>query len=233
MRNLLLVSVATVGIVAGTSYAYAQSNRAPGEAAGQEHSQAPEGGRGQPSQRVSPNQQQHKAATPAERNSRPETTGQAPATRNERQSGPEQGGAEPGAKGDRERPAANGAPERRREGNGETTGQANEHRDGNREFGQGPSHEVTGQAGRGAVTLSAEQRTKIRTTILRENVRPVTNVNFDVSVGTVVPRAIEVHPVPVDIVEIEPVWRGYMFFLVGEDVVIVDPGLRIVAVLPA
>jgi hypothetical protein len=35
-------------------------------------------------------------------------------------------------------------------------------------------------------------------------------------------------------VEIYPAWRGYHFFIVGDQIVIVEPGsLRIVAVIPA
>jgi len=252
MRNLLLVSVATVGLFAGASYTYAQSNRMPGQPA--EQSQAPEGGRGQPSQHTAPSPRQQGVTAPAER--RPETTGQAPAQHDERHVGPENGAIEHGMKGDRERdmkgdrerPAARQAPEHRRDGKDETTGQApndrrdgnrettqapNDRRDGNRETTEGPNREVTGQAGRGAAALTPEQRTKIRTTILRERVAPVTNVNFNINVGVVVPRTVEVHPLPAEIVEIEPVWRGYMFFLVGDEIVIVDPSMRIVSMLPA
>jgi hypothetical protein len=35
-------------------------------------------------------------------------------------------------------------------------------------------------------------------------------------------------------VEIEPEWRGFEYFLVGDEIVVVDPAtLEIVAVLPA
>ena len=39
---------------------------------------------------------------------------------------------------------------------------------------------------------------------------------------------------PSTIVEIQPAWRGFEYFLVGDEIVIVDPAtLRIVAVIPA
>jgi hypothetical protein len=39
---------------------------------------------------------------------------------------------------------------------------------------------------------------------------------------------------PPRVVEIYPAWRGYHFFIVGDQIVIVEPGsLRIVAVIPA
>jgi hypothetical protein len=38
--------------------------------------------------------------------------------------------------------------------------------------------------------------------------------------------------VPETIVRIHPAWRGFMYFLVGDQIVIVEPGsLRIVAVI--
>ena len=42
---------------------------------------------------------------------------------------------------------------------------------------------TTGQAAAGG-KLSTEQRTQITTVIKQQNVRPVTNVNFSISVGT-------------------------------------------------
>jgi hypothetical protein len=60
----------------------------------------------------------------------------------------------------------------------------------------------------------------------------VTNVNFDIRIGTVVPRTVRVAPVPVTLVEIEPRWRGYMYFVYSDEIIIVEPRtLKIVAVL--
>jgi hypothetical protein len=37
---------------------------------------------------------------------------------------------------------------------------------------------------------------------------------------------------PATIVEIEPVWRGFEYFLVGDEIVIVDPAtLKIIAII--
>ena len=92
---------------------------------------------------------------------------------------------------------------------------------------------TTGQAGAGA-RLSTEQRTRISTVIRDQHVAPVNSVNFAVSVGTRVPRDIGFHPLPQEIVSIYPDWRGYEFFLVRDEIVVVDPRtLEIVAVLPA
>ncbi len=64
--------------------------------------------------------------------------------------------------------------------------------------------------------------------------RPLTNVNFNVSVGTVVPRSVTLHPLPAAVIEVYPDWRPYRFVLVGDDILVIDPAThRIVAVLDA
>jgi hypothetical protein len=88
----------------------------------------------------------------------------------------------------------------------------------------------------GNVRLSEQQRTQIRDTVINASGAPrVGNVNFDVRVGTLIPRReIHVVPVPETLVRIEPRWRGYLYFVYQDEVVIVSPRtMRIVAVLPA
>ena len=94
---------------------------------------------------------------------------------------------------------------------------------------------TTGQGAAGtAASLSTEQRTTIRTAIQKQNVRPVTNVNFSISVGTSVPRSVRFYSVPMQLVQIYPRWRGYQYFLVGDQIVVVNPRThQIVAVLDA
>jgi len=59
-------------------------------------------------------------------------------------------------------------------------------------------------------------------------------VNFSLSVGTVVPRTVHVVALPPTVVSIYPAWRGFLYFIVGDQIVVVEPGtLRIVAVLAA
>jgi hypothetical protein len=89
-------------------------------------------------------------------------------------------------------------------------------------------------------TLSSEQRTKIRTTVLGERNAPRiarSDINVTLSVGTRIPRDrlhIRPLPLPETVVEVEPQWRGYDYFLVGDEIIVVDPdSLEIVAVLPA
>jgi hypothetical protein len=86
------------------------------------------------------------------------------------------------------------------------------------------------------VRLSEQQRTQIRTTVINGHNAPrVGHVDFDVRVGTVIPRGrIHVVPVPETLVRIEPRWRGFLYFVYEDEVVIVNPhNMHIVAVVPA
>jgi hypothetical protein len=91
-----------------------------------------------------------------------------------------------------------------------------------------------GAAGRGGGSITAEQRTRITTTIRQSNVRPVTNVNFNIRVGSAIPRTVTLNPLPAAVIEVYPDWRGYRFILVGNDILVIDPDTyQIVAVLDA
>ncbi|WP_312002394.1 DUF1236 domain-containing protein [Bradyrhizobium hereditatis] len=84
-----------------------------------------------------------------------------------------------------------------------------------------------------SASLSESQRSRVSMSISRLNAKPVTNVNFSLSVGTVVPRDVRFQPLPADVVEVMPQYRGYNFILVREDIVIIDPATyKIVDVLP-
>jgi hypothetical protein len=83
------------------------------------------------------------------------------------------------------------------------------------------------------VNINDQQRTRISQSIARLDVKPMTNVNFAVSVGTVVPRDVHLATLPADVVEIVPQYRGYNFFVVKDEIVIVEPqSYKIVATLP-
>jgi hypothetical protein len=59
-------------------------------------------------------------------------------------------------------------------------------------------------------------------------------VNFDISVGTRVPRSVHFVTLPGEIVRIVPQYRGFDYFLIEDEIVIVDPHtLEIVAIIPA
>ena len=87
----------------------------------------------------------------------------------------------------------------------------------------------------GTVNLTPEKRTRIHDVLIKERGAPrVEHVDFDLAVGVAVPRSVRIVTVPRDIIEIEPEWRGYDYFMVGDQIVIVDPrSLEIVAVIDA
>jgi Protein of unknown function (DUF1236) len=85
-----------------------------------------------------------------------------------------------------------------------------------------------GQAG--TASLTTEQRTRIRETVITRGPK-VTNVNFTVRVGTVVPRTVHLVEVPTVLVEVYPQYRGRKYFVYQDEIIIVDDDMRIVAVL--
>jgi hypothetical protein len=101
--------------------------------------------------------------------------------------------------------------------------------------GVNTSTNVQGGARGGSVQLSEDQRSQIKTIIGRSNgPRLGSNVNFDVRVGTRVPRDVHFVVLPEEIVRIVPQYRGFDYVLVGDEIVIIDPlTLEIVAVIPA
>src|SRR5215471_165271 len=95
---------------------------------------------------------------------------------------------------------------------------------------------VTGGARGGSVQLSQDQRSQIKTVIGRGSGPRLSRseLNFSISVGTRVPRSVHFVTLPGEIVRIVPQYRGFEYFLVEDEIVIVDPHtLEIVAVIPA
>jgi hypothetical protein len=94
---------------------------------------------------------------------------------------------------------------------------------------------VTGGGRAGSVQLSEQQRSKIKTIVTGEHApRFSGNVNFDVRVGTRIPRSVHIAALPDDIVQVVPEYRGYDYVLVRDEILIIDPStLEIVAVIPA
>ena len=91
---------------------------------------------------------------------------------------------------------------------------------------------TTGNAATSATAAPpAEKRTEISTAIRSEKITEVNNVNFNISVGTVVPTTVRVVEVPAVLVEYYPDWRGYLYFVYNDEIIIVDRNHRIVAVL--
>ena len=210
MRKSLLISASAIALIAGGNLAIAQSmNR-------EAPSPAPKAQQSAPAEKMAPGTN---GAREQQRAPDSGTTGQGAPSRMEQ-----------------ERPQGTQAPAGRQDRQGQDRQGQDQQRLKSGDP-KPPGRDTTGQGAAGsagAANLTSEQRTRISTTIKQTNVRPVTNVNFNVSVGTVVPRTIELHPLPPTIVEVYPAWRGYRFVLVGDEIIIIEPGsYRIVAVIDA
>jgi hypothetical protein len=258
-RTNLLVTSAVVAFVAATGAAMAQQERAP-----QQERSAPAEKMAPHSTPGAHNQMPNSRLGEPQNRGRAETTGQAPredrqsqpAGRNSEQ---ERGKTEQPSRSERdEHNGATGQAPRDNRSNrpseqNRTTGQAPREDRTNRPAAQSkPEQEreknertdenraTTGQGAAGTrtnldVNLTPEKRTRIHEVIVKERNAPrVSSPNFNVSVGTRVPRTVRFVALPQTIVEIEPAWRGFEYFMVGNEIVVVDPrSLEIVAVVDA
>jgi hypothetical protein len=183
---------------------------------------------------------------------RSETTGQAP--REERQNPAREHGLDQGQgktehsqSGQQQRPMGQAPRDDRSSEHDRTTGQAprderagspsqqNKVEQERERTGRTEGRETTGQgaAGTKSYSLRPETRTRIHEYVVQERNAPrVNSPNFEVSVGTKVPRNVPFRVLPSTIVDIEPAWRGFEYFLIGDQMVIVNPRtLEIVAVV--
>jgi len=99
-------------------------------------------------------------------------------------------------------------------------------RDGQRDEQRGQTRE----GGSGNVTLTTEQRTRVRESVLTKGPR-ASNVNFSINIGVAVPRSVRMVTVDPILVEYYPRYRGFSYFIVGDQIIIVDRNHKIVAVL--
>jgi hypothetical protein len=231
MTNRYLMSVAAAALIAGTGFASAQgtmSREAPSSGAAPAQQSAP------PSERGSAATPMNRDASPAEapKSAQSDEKMSPPGGKNQRA----QDDMKAGAKGEKSAQDNNMKGERSK-GMSSENDKAGASKDGNMNRADdrngAAKSTTTGQAGAGA-KLSTEQRTKITTVIKSQNVRPVTNVNFSISVGARVPRDVGFHPLPAEIVTIYPEWRGYEFILVNNQILVINPRtLEIVDVIDA
>ncbi len=228
MTNRYLMSVAAAALIAGTGFASAQGTReAPSSGAATQQQSAPPSERGSA---ATMNRDASQSGAPAEA---PKSAQSKDMDRNGAKNQRAQDDMKAGAKGEKSAQDNNMKGERSKSmsSENEKAGASKELKAEDRNSNMNRADDrnnaaksttTTGQAGAGA-KLSTEQRTKISTVIKSQNVRPVTNVNFSISVGTHVPRNVGFHPLPAEIVTIYPEWRGYEFFLVGNQIVVVNP----------
>jgi len=221
-RNTLLAGVATLALIAGTCLTSAQEQqKGPGAPpANQPHATAPANNHAAPpmnnkGSRIQPEGANHNAPTPGPA-----------AQQNPKENGRVgQSGAQPGAK-------PNGQPaqsvNRRNKANNEGT-IAQKPR-----IPPGLQGNASGQI-KGQPQLSEEQRTHIRQTLIDgRGARRVGHVDFDVRVGTQIGRGrVHLIRVPDTLVQIDPEWQGFLYFVYENEIVVVDPNdMEIVAVLP-
>jgi hypothetical protein len=242
MSNRFMMSVAIAALIAGTGFANAQGTGAGREAPSATTQQsAPPSDRGAPSAATPMNRDSSQSGAPAEA---PKSAQSKDMDRDGGKNQRAQDDMKAGPKGEKSAQDNNMKGERSKSMSSENDkGAAGkdmkaEGRDGkmnadSKGAADTKATTTTGQAAAGG-KLSTEQRTKITTVIKSQNVRPATNVNFSISVGTRVPRNVGFHPLPAEIVTIYPDWRGYEFFLVSDQIVVVNPRtLEIVAVIDA
>jgi hypothetical protein len=232
-RNTLLAGVAVLALTVGTSLAAAQQqqkghNAAPQAAqphAAQPHAAAPPHPAAQPHAAVQTHSSQPMAARPntgqPQRADRAVTNRGQSAQENAREN--RQVGQSDRESRDK-RPAQNVSRDNR--SNEGTTAQE-------RRIPRG----LQGNAGqaRGQHNLTEEQRTRIRHTVIDARGAPrVGHVDFDVRVGTRIPRGrIHLIAVPETLVQVDPDWDGFLYFVYEDEIVVVDPSdMEIVAVLP-
>ncbi len=63
--------------------------------------------------------------------------------------------------------------------------------------------------------------------IKKHKVEPA-HLNISVRVGVRIPAHVHYYPLPAEVIAVYPEWRGYDYILVGDQIVIIDPGTRAV-----
>jgi hypothetical protein len=248
MRNTLLVTVATAALIAGAGLASAQgtgeNREAPGAAA--HEPKAPGGKMDQhpstlPQKSPAPNAQ-------APMKEKPAPTAQVPVKENPAPTAqaPIKEKPAPTAQAPMKEKPAPTAQAPTKEKPAETAQapsvakpQATEH-GGNAQSSEPPNSRMAPSTARDEAksgppaALSSEQHAKIRSTLRLEKSERLTNVSFSHKVGEAIPGTVHLYVLPVSIMEYAPQYRGYEYFLVGDEILIVDPRtLRIVAVIDA
>ena len=244
MKQALLVSVAAIALAAGSTLALSQGGN-PGGAAPQGGGAAQGGAtiNAKPGGAAAPITREAPAATPespsGKKGAQERTTpnqkatqerpnGQ-PGTQQQRET---QAPAQPGGGKQSETAPTQGGTKQDKSAQQPSSGGTKQDKSAQQPSGgkqqQGAAERPMNQKN---VSLTVEQKTTIRNTVINTGPK-VTNVNFDVKVGVVVPRTVRIAPLPATIIEIEPSWRGYMFFVYADEIIVVEPRtLRIVAVL--
>ena len=79
---------------------------------------------------------------------------------------------------------------------------------------------------RGNLHISRESASRISENLVRQGHREHLNVHIDV--GAPLPAGVELLPLPPDVVELVPAYRGYDYVLINDEIVFIDPATRAV-----
>jgi hypothetical protein len=100
------------------------------------------------------------------------------------------------------------------------------------EMGGARGNEAAGHA-RGEsnrfASISREQKTRIHGILVRDTAihrYHRADVSFPVQVGTRIPAAIEFYDPPAQVVQIDPVFRGYKIVVLDDVILVIDPATR-------
>jgi len=78
----------------------------------------------------------------------------------------------------------------------------------------------------GSLNVSKDKAARVRDTLFRSGERTDVDINVNVDVGQALPARVRPRPLPAEIVEIAPEYRGYDYVIVHEQIVIVEPQTR-------
>ena len=258
-KNKLMIAAAVAALMTGSGFALAQDSspatKAPSAAPAEKMAPAPNAAQKAPSaaEQKAPSaadkgaQKSEDKSLPSKRSSetkpanksKTETTGQAPSGDKSTTTKSDTTKSDTTKSDTTKSDTTTQSPSKATQDKAGTTSQPNQP---NQATGPGSTQKSGGTAGTTtnnttnvSVNLSPEQRTKIHQVIVSDRNAPrLARVDFQLNVGVAVPRSVKLAPVPTTIVEIQPSWRGYEYFLVGDQIVIVNPRtMEIVAVVPA
>lgn len=77
--------------------------------------------------------------------------------------------------------------------------------------------------GKGHVSLSQEQRTRVQSAFKSHLGNAKVDVKVEPRIGVLIPRDVTLFDVPEDVVIIVPEWRRYKYVLIGDEICLIDP----------
>src|SRR6266567_3738538 len=219
MKTTLWVTTAAAALIAGTTFAGAQTGKTEGgPSAGSSHMSQGASQKGAATEQKGANQQgaatEQKGGKPGMAQGREERT-----EKKGVDSGKSMGAAE--KKGTETRKSMGAAEKKGTQGRAQTQTQQ-----------KGQTGAATTGATSGSVQLSQAQKTKAHDVVVKQSSARVENPDFSISVNTVIPRHVRLFTLPSELVTIIPQYRKYKYIIVGEEIVIIDPHtFRIVAII--